>query len=435
MCQFKDVFLGLQTLEDVLKDSGVEKLRTRRLCNSQSCLRLSGKHNDLDVVGRDTYHHTMFEMLGSWSFEGDYGKEQVIVWSLELLIDVWGLDPQRLYFTYFDGSNELDPDHGTRELWLQHGCQRGVPKSHVIGCGIEDNFWSMGETGPCGPCTEIHYDRQGGRRLPELVNQDDPDVLELWILVFMSMNRVSSLHGFEFEPLDELFIDTGMGLERVVSVLQGQYSNYDTDIFQPYFKHIEKHWGVRPYTGRVGSEDVDMVDTSYRVVCDHVRSLVFGIIDGGCLGHKGQGHILKTLHRRGLLYSHLHLGGRGLVELVRLVGRSLQSVYPKLKQPNELDRVVEELSSDERQFVKTIDLGKKQLRKLVCTYVKNQPQPPYVLSGEDMHLLQRSFGVNVELLEFLLQVEYRNKGVDIQMDLEGFRSCVSMLKKHSSGGC
>lgn len=246
----------------------------------------------------------------------------------------------------------------------------------------------------------------------------------------MSVNRISTPKGFDFHPLSEQHIDTGMGLERIVSVLQGKSSNYDTDIFEPYFQYIEQHWNVRKYTGKVGCEDVDSVDTSYRVVSDHVRTLVFGMLDGGCIGHKGRDYILKMLHRRGCLYSHLHLGHGSPSELVQLVVEGLHRVYPQLQEQCNVDDVLRQLTVDEQQFVKTMERGKSQLRKLVNKCLKLPP--PYTLSGQDIYLLHTSFGFNVELVRITLEEEYHKKGVYVGIDWDGFKSCVQTLC--TSGG-
>ena len=261
MNQFKPIFLGQA---DPNSDFG----RLRRAVNSQKCIRAGGKHNDLEDVGKDLYHHTFFEMLGNWSF-GDYFKEEAIAWAWELLTKVWRLDPERLYATYFQGDKEegLDPDREAYEIWC-----RFLPAQRVLPGNMKDNFWEMGDTGPCGPCSEIHYDgRPDDQRRSDPgynhVNAGHPDVIEIWNNVFIQFNR-SGPGGAGLKPLPARHVDTGMGLERVVRVLQGKTSNYDTDLFTPLFAKIRHETGAAPYAGSLTGER----DIAYRVVADHARS-------------------------------------------------------------------------------------------------------------------------------------------------------------------
>lgn len=236
-------------------------------------------------------------MLGNWSF-GDYFKKEAIEYSWELLTKVYGILPERLYVTYFGGDDAggLEPDLEAKELWQAVG----VPSDHILPGDIKDNFWEMGDQGPCGPCSEIHYDRIGGRNAAHLVNQDDPNVLEIWNNVFIQFNREADR---SLRLLPNKHVDTGMGFERLVSVLQNKSSNYDTDVFTPLFDRIQEVTSARPYRGKFGAEDVDGIDTAYRVIADHVRTLSFAIADGGLPNNEGRGYVVRRILRRGARYA------------------------------------------------------------------------------------------------------------------------------------
>jgi len=321
MNQFKDVFLGTGSRP------------YRRAADTQKCIRVSGKHNDLEEVGRDTYHHTFFEMLGNWSF-GDYFKAEAIAWGWELLTKVWGLPADRLYGTYFagDAGLGLEPDTEAMRLWRE---VTGLPAGRVLGFGKSDNFWEMGEVGPCGPCSEVHIDLGPDacakkHKGPCGVNVADAGgkcsrFFELWNYVFIQFNR--SADG-TLTPLPAKHVDTGMGFERICSVLQGVGSNYDTDVFSPLMQHLSDLTGAS-YTRRLDRE----IDVAFRVVADHVRMLTFAITDGATPGNVGRGYVLRRLLRRAAMFGRRHLGmDRPFIyQLVPTLVDTMGEVFPELE--------------------------------------------------------------------------------------------------------
>ncbi|KAJ5663748.1 hypothetical protein N7507_004479 [Penicillium longicatenatum] len=388
MNQFKSIFLGT-----VDPQSDFAKLR--RAVNSQKCLRAGGKHNDLDDVGKDSYHHTFFEMLGNWSF-GDYFKKEAISYSWTLLTKVYGLDPNRLYVTYFEGSEAggLQPDLEAKELWKSVG----VPEAHIIPGNMKDNFWEMGDQGPCGPCSEVHYDRIGGRNAAHLVNQDDPNVLEIWNNVFIQYNREADR---SLQALPNKHVDTGMGFERLVSILQDKSSNYDTDVFTPIFQAIQDITGAREYRGLFGAEDTDGIDTAYRVVADHVRTLMFAISDGVIPNSEGRGYVIRRVLRRGARFARKYFQveiGNFFSKLVPTVVVQLGDMFPELKRKQQ--DVMEVLDEEELSFAKTLDRGERQFEQYAQqAKVKGAEK----LHGADVWRLYDTFGFPVDLTQIMAE--------------------------------
>ncbi len=335
MNQFKPYFLG------------TEKPAFTRVANTQKCIRAGGKHNDLDDVGKDTYHHTFFEMLGNWSF-GDYFKKDAIAWAWELLTVVWKLDVTRLHVTVFEGDkdNGIPRDDEAADLWKSVGVLDG----HVHLGNKKDNFWEMGDTGPCGPCTEIHYDHTPDKSGGPLVNGGTDKVIEIWNLVFIQFNRNVDK---SLTPLPAKHVDTGMGFERITKVIQGKSSNYDTDIFTPLFVAIQEATKARPYGGDLH----DLTDTAYRVIADHIRTLTFAITDGALPGNKGRNAVLRSILRRASRYGWQVLGLKEpfLHKLVDTVVAQMGIAFPELKaNPERVRRVIFE---EERGFLRTLGNG------------------------------------------------------------------------------
>ena len=377
MNQWKDIILGTRDPEP------------RRRADTQKCLRVSGKHNDLEEVGHDTYHHTMFEMLGNWSF-GDYFKEGAIDMAWEYLVDVIGLDPKDLYVTVFEGdpSEGLERDDEAEQYWLKH-----VPADHIINGNKHDNFWEMGDTGPCGPCSEIHVDsrtpeekaKKPGR---ELVNMDDPQVIEIWNLVFMQFNRKAD---GSLEKLAMNVIDTGMGFERLVRMLQGKHSNYDTDIFQPIIKAEEQISGMK--YGEKEDTDVAM-----RVCADHLRAVSFSIADGQLPSNAKAGYVIRRILRRAVRYAYTFLGQKDgfLYKLVPTLVHEMGDAFPELKAQQQL--ITKVIKEEEDSFLRTLDKGISMLDKAMeelKTQGKNQ------LDGVQAFRLFDTYGFPLDLTELI----------------------------------
>ncbi|GAB2215567.1 hypothetical protein Drorol1_Dr00019955 [Drosera rotundifolia] len=409
MNQFKPIFLGTVDPNNPL--GGL-----KRACNTQKCIRAGGKHNDLDDVGKDTYHHTFFEMLGNWSF-GDYFKKEAIQWAWELLTEVYKLPSSRLYATYFGGDEKagLAPDTEAREIWLQF-----LPADRVLAFGCKDNFWEMGDTGPCGPCTEIHFDRIGNRDASMLVNNDDPTCIEIWNLVFIQFNRDSD---GSLKPLPAKHVDTGMGFERLTSVLQKKMSNYDTDIFSPIFDAIfdaiPERKRARPYSGKVGPDDEDKIDMAYRVVADHIRTLSFAIADGSCPGNEGREYVLRRILRRAVRYgTEVLKAEEGFFSgLVNIVVKVMGDIFPELKQHEK--RIVSVIADEEASFGKTLLKGIEKFKKCAEDVKGN------IIEGKDAFLLWDTYGFPWDLTQ--LMAEERG----LMVDIEGFHKSMDDARERS----
>jgi alanyl-tRNA synthetase len=341
-------------------------------------------------------------MLGNWSF-GDYFKKEAIHYSWELLTKVYGIDPDRLYVTYFEGNaaGGLEPDTEAKELWKSVGVQ----EDHILPGNMKDNFWEMGDQGPCGPCSEVHYDRIGGRNAAHLVNQDDPNVLEIWNNVFIQYNREPDK---SLKSLPSKHVDTGMGYERLVSVLQDKMSNYDTDVFTPLFRTIQQVTGAREYTGKFGHDDSDGIDTAYRVVADHVRLLTFAISDGGIPNNEGRGYVVRRVLRRGARYARKYFNveiSNFFSQVVPALVEQMGDMFPEIKRKEE--DVKEILDEEERSFAKTLDRGERQFE-----HYAHQSKERHLksLHGADVWRLYDTFGFPVDLTR--LMAEERGLSID-----------------------
>ena len=383
---------------------GNDPIKYPRVADSQKCLRVSGKHNDLEEVGHDTYHHTMFEMLGNWSF-GDYFKEGAIDMAWEYLVDVLKLNPEDLYVTVFEGdpSEGLERDDEAANFWLKH-----VPADHIINGNKHDNFWEMGDTGPCGPCTEIHVDsrpaEEKAKGLPgrELVNKDDPQVIEIWNIVFMQYNRKAD---GSLEKLGMQVIDTGMGFERLVRMMQGKHSNYDTDIFQPIIKEEERITGLKyttfeEETRSQGAQDntQEQVNVAMRVCADHLRAVAFSIADGQLPGNAKAGYVIRRILRRAVRYAYTFLGQKEafLYKLLPVLIEEMGGAFPELPAQRELiGRVMKE---EEDAFLRTLERG---INLLSDAMDELKAQGKTVLNGTDAFRLFDTYGFPLDLTELI----------------------------------
>ena len=370
---------------------GNDPIKYPRVADSQKCLRVSGKHNDLEEVGHDTYHHTMFEMLGNWSF-GDYFKKDAIDFAWEYIVDVLKIDPSNLYATVFEGSPEegLSRDEEAASIWAKH-----LPADHILNGNKHDNFWEMGDTGPCGPCSEIHVDSRSAEeraQVPgrELVNKDHPQVIEIWNIVFMQYNRKAD---GSLEPLAKKVIDTGMGFERLVRTIQGKTSNYDTDVFQPMLKKIGAICGCE-----YGKDE--KTDVAMRVIADHIRTIAFAITDGQLPSNEKAGYVIRRILRRAVRYGYTFLNMRSafLYQLVPQLIADMGVAYPELVQQEA--QITPVIKSEEEAFLRTLEKGIGLLDKLMD---EARRAGKTEISGVDVFTLKDTYGFPLDLTELILR--------------------------------
>ena len=401
MNQFKDMFLGNAPI------------KAPRVCDTQKCLRVSGKHNDLEEVGHDTYHHTMFEMLGNWSF-GDYFKKEAIEWAWELLTEVYKLPKERMYATVFEGSEEdgVPFDQEAYDFWL-----RFLPADHIIRGNKKDNFWEMGDTGPCGPCSEIHFDLRDEAEVAlipgrEMVNKDHPQVIEIWNNVFMQFNRKAN---GSLEPLPKNHVDTGMGFERLCMILQGKKSNYDTDVFQPTIKRLAdmcgKQYGVD-----------EKCDVAMRVIADHLRAIAFSIADGQLPSNVKAGYVIRRILRRAVRYGYTYLGFNEpfICWLVAGLVEQMGNQFPELRAQQALIEKV--ISEEESSFLRTLATGINLLDDVIR---RAKAEGKSQISGRDAFLLYDTYGFPIDLTELIA----REQGVEV--DLPSFEKELQAQKERS----
>ncbi len=404
MNQFKPYFLG------------TEKPPVVRVANTQKCIRAGGKHNDLDDVGKDTYHHTFFEMLGNWSF-GDYFKKDAIAWAWELLTEVWKLDPTRLHVTVFEGDPAagIPRDDEAAEYWKAVG----VPPERIHLGNKKDNFWEMGNTGPCGPCTEIHIDRTPDKSGGPLVNGGTDRVIEIWNLVFIQFNRNEDQ---SLTPLPAQHVDTGMGFERICSVIQGKNSNYDTDVFVPLFEAIQKVTDCdTPYGGVLD----DLKDTAYRVIADHIRTLTFALTDGATIGNVGRDYVLKRILRRAERYGYQVLGTNEpfLYRLVPTVVELFGAAFPELKKNPH--KVIDQIRDEETAFLRTLNRGIKLFTRIA---EQMKADGLKTVSGEDAFKLHDTYGVLIDITQQMAQEQ------GLVVDMAGYEEAMERAKNKAREG-
>jgi alanyl-tRNA synthetase len=407
MNQFKEVFLGHG------------EAKSPRIADTQKCLRVSGKHNDLEEVGVDTYHHTMFEMLGNWSF-GDYFKKEAIEWAWELLTDVYKIDKGRLYVTVFEGdaSENLAFDQDAKNCWLKY-----LPAERIINGNKKDNFWEMGETGPCGPCSEVHVDMRNEDERKKvdgktLVNTSNPQVIEIWNLVFMEFNRKAD---GKLEKLPAQHVDTGMGFERLSMVLQGKQSTYDTDIFQPLIVELEKASGKK-YSPTNSSGEQEKINIAMRVIADHIRAISFCIADGQIPSNTGAGYVIRRILRRAVRYGYQSLNFKEpfLYELVDILTKQMGEVFPELLKQNKLIKKV--IQEEEQAFMRTLEQGLKRI-EVYCNELIAEKKK--VLDGERVFELHDTFGFPADLTALIA------KGYNLEIDEAGFDKALEEQKTRS----
>jgi len=394
MNQFKDVFLGTGSRD------------YKRAANSQKCIRAGGKHNDLEDVGTDTYHHTFFEMLGNWSF-GDYFKAEAIEWAWELLTQRWGIDPSRLHATYFQGDEHdgLAPDDEARNLWLKF-----LPEERIHKGNKKDNFWEMGDSGPCGPCSEIHYDGTPDKSGAPFINKDNPSVIEIWNLVFIQFNRDSS---GKLSPLPAKHVDTGMGLERITRILQGKQSNYDTDLFTQILNAIGILCNQR-YEGTMEKKDI-----AFRVIADHLRTLVFAITDGCTPSNDGRGYVLRRILRRAARFGRtLDMHEPFIYRLVDVVINLMGHAFDEIKQRGELVKTV--IRSEEESFGRTLDRGLE-----IFAEAAQKGKSTGTISGADAFQLYDTFGFPLDLTQLMAREQ------NLKVDTAGFEKLMEEQRERA----
>ena len=401
MNQFKDIILGNATP------------KCRRQADTQKCLRVSGKHNDLEEVGHDTYHHTMFEMLGNWSF-GDYFKKEAISWAWEYIVDVLKIDPKDLYATVFEGAPDegLARDDEAAAIW-----EKFLPKDHIINGNKHDNFWEMGDTGPCGPCSELHVDSRSAEekaKVPgkDLVNKDHPQVIEIWNLVFMQFNRKAD---GSLEGLPAKVIDTGMGFERLVRTLQGKTSNYDTDVFQPLIKVMADMAGCK-------YGDDEKKDIALRVIVDHLRAIAFAIADGQLPSNAKAGYVIRRILRRAVRYGYTFLGQKEafIYKLVPTLVAEMGDAFPEL--PAQQKLIMKVMQEEESSFLRTLEKGIVMLQEVINETKANGKTE---IAGDKAFTLFDTFGFPLDLTELIC----REQGMTL--DENGFNKCMEQQKNRA----